>query len=383
MAASKAFAKGSAANERREYAAAMVSYRTATSLWERSGYRGHDYVAALINLANCANVLRDPQIAVTFAERAFAVFGSDAKEGTDGLRLRIECLSARGNALSMLGRPTEAIASYDQLLPLAKRAGDSPGISRALTCLALECQFTGEFERGLLYLQQAESLGAKASTSSELLTRQSFILETRARLQSCLGDFNAALSCFRAMLDIEERLHGHQSERVAVALTLMGATQVQVGNPHAALATLDSAAPILQSLGLANTLSMADVYFLRGCLLGEPGMPLEHALDQYQRALAIRRALLPPNHPNIASLHTRIAAIHQLTGRHAAADAETAAAKTISRRSQTACAGPGCTKKLRSDGKPLDVCINQLPLHVLLREGLSDRRLEGWPQGGV
>ena len=54
---------------------------------------------------------------------------------------------------------------------------------------------------------------------------------------------------------------------------------------------------------------------------------------------------------------TKIAEVNRRLGRGSAADAAVSEHTALSRRSQIACAGPGCRRKLREDGAPLDVCV--------------------------
>ena len=64
-----------------------------------------------------------------------------------------------------------------------------------------------------------------------------------------------------------------------------------------------------------------------------------------------------PGSPSIGSALRTLAVAQSQLGITAAAATAISAATVVGRRSQTACAGPDCERKLREDGAPLDVCI--------------------------
>ena len=82
----------------------------------------------------------------------------------------------------------------------------------------------------------------------------------------------------------------------------------------------------------------------------------EPALGYFERALAIRRALLPPDHPDIGASLTSLAWITEHLGKEGGAEFALAAL-AVNRRSQTLCANSGCVRRVREDGAPLDVCV--------------------------
>ena len=84
----------------------------------------------------------------------------------------------------------------------------------------------------------------------------------------------------------------------------------------------------------------------------------DEALTHFRRVLDVRKRLLPPGHVMIAAALQGIEHTLSCLGLTAGAADAGAAAAGMMRRSQCACAGPGCTRKLREDGAPLDVCVN-------------------------
>ena len=83
----------------------------------------------------------------------------------------------------------------------------------------------------------------------------------------------------------------------------------------------------------------------------------EGSLDSFQGALGIFRRNLPPDHPIIGIALKGVARAQQHLQRPAEAAVSQQAGQAVVRRSQTRCAGPKCTRKLREDGAPLDVCV--------------------------
>ena len=123
-----------------------------------------------------------------------------------------------------------------------------------------------------------------------------------------------------------------------------------------AIASIESALSILESLSLKDGTRFAASTLARG--------RIHFAQDQHAQApndfrlcLSLYRKLMPPCHPSIARLLSGIAAVLSKLGRDAEAETFLDEAAALKRRSQTACSGPGCPRKLREDGAPLDVCV--------------------------
>ena len=81
------------------------------------------------------------------------------------------------------------------------------------------------------------------------------------------------------------------------------------------------------------------------------------SLEWHERTLTIFRRLLPPDHPDIARTLAKIGGVNKRLGETGASEAARKEALLIGRRSQTACAGPGCQRRQREDGTPLTVCV--------------------------
>ena len=106
------------------------------------------------------------------------------------------------------------------------------------------------------------------------------------------------------------------------------------------------------------------------------------ALTIYNRILCILRKRLSPDHPKIATLLRAIGRVRRATGDTSLAAEADSAATAIEHRSQSLCAGPGCTRRLREDGTPLPVCTGCNRTHYCsVACQAADWRREGGHKG--
>ena len=105
-----------------------------------------------------------------------------------------------------------------------------------------------------------------------------------------------------------------------------------------------------------NYIDYSNAIDQHGRILAAQGLH-ERALVDFRHCLALRLKLLPPSHPFLASAHYRIASALDSLSRGPEAIAAREAGDSVFRRSQVACAGPGCKLRMRTDGAPLDVCV--------------------------
>ena len=106
---------------------------------------------------------------------------------------------------------------------------------------------------------------------------------------------------------------------------------------------------------MENTAAFASACSFLGYFLLNNSQPAE-ALSHLTRALELQRKLLPPDHPEIADTLHKIALANGHLGNAAAATQAAAASSAVERRSQSRCAGPGCTRNVKPDGRPLEQC---------------------------
>ena len=120
---------------------------------------------------------------------------------------------------------------------------------------------------------------------------------------------------------------------------------------------VETALSILEDGGWSVTTDFADAVRSRGSIFDAQG-DLEQALGCFQRCLLLRRKLLPPDHRNINVALLLVSDMLTGLGRDAEAQEAMGESTALRRRSQADCAGPGCERRLRPDGAPLDVCNN-------------------------
>ena len=112
----------------------------------------------------------------------------------------------------------------------------------------------------------------------------------------------------------------------------------------------------MQKLGPADPAGVATTTMNIGVVYFKQGKYAE-ALKNFDAGRALLMQYLPPDHPQLEWCFQLTSNANFLLGNEAAASATGALAKAAARRSQTQCAGPDCTSKLREDGAPLDVCV--------------------------
>ena len=102
-----------------------------------------------------------------------------------------------------------------------------------------------------------------------------------------------------------------------------------------------------------------DVHFRFGELATKQGRHRD-ALTSFELSLVLRRRFFSADHPLIYSSLASIGAARSALGMPDEARLSQKAAANCLRRSQTHCAGPGCTLQQRPDGAPLDQCAGCL-----------------------
>ena len=257
-----------------------------------------------------------------------------------------------------MGRTTEAIAAFQEALPLYRRAGNREGEIKVLIGLGDRMAFVGEVDRGLSCYEQAESLARTATM---------FPKSQRARWDAsiCMGKGNChlragrhaeALTFFTQHLELDKRLPGGDSAVLAVAMMNIASAQAALGRPELAVASYKGAIDRMERRGLTNSESFAMAEVNLGCVLLGVGSP-KLALRHMERGFAIYRSVLPPSHPSIADTMKNVARAQVALGNFGGATELFKAGVSLGRRSQTQCSGPDCKRTMRHDGEPLDVCV--------------------------
>ena len=155
---------------------------------------------------------------------------------------------------------------------------------------------------------------------------------------------------------LTQRRLGARSREMALALCGEAVAMQAAGDTPGALALFQEAYNLLEDNARQCSCEFASVCSYLGIIAYEKG-DHEETLRYCKRALACGRDILSPSHLNLAGAHEIITNYHTALGHRSAAAAARHAASSIVRRSQVACAGPGCKRRLRENGAPLDVCV--------------------------
>ena len=146
--------------------------------------------------------------------------------------------------------------------------------------------------------------------------------------------------------------------KIASCVAALAHSSLLLGEPAVATEYIERARALYERLGMHCTSEMTTVLLTAGEILMFEGGRAELANEQLERCLAMRMDLLPPDHPSLGAVYYLLAQCNTMRGKCSAATAAEDAALSIGRRSQTHCAGPGCERRQRPDGAPLDVCVN-------------------------
>ena len=148
------------------------------------------------------------------------------------------------------------------------------------------------------------------------------------------------------------------SERLA-ALAWIGIADCQyhARDFQSALDSCGNATRLFRGMGEStSSLVFASLELAKGSVEEARGR-LADALLHFERAAAIFSKVLPPTHPRFGEMMGQFSRLHRTLGNPIEADRAEKVSISIARRSQVACVGPGCVRRLREDGAPLDVCI--------------------------
>ena len=167
------------------------------------------------------------------------------------------CTNA-GLALAAMSRITEAVAFFQEALPLYESSGDEYRIANCLVNLAIQYQTTGQHELGLQILQRASQLLSStpqlAAHSAEAMLG---ITNSRAVHFRALDRQEEAAACFQPAVAQSELLYGALSAQTAFALVAI-ANFLLKSDPNAALEYALRASATTAACGLADTAGDAE-----------------------------------------------------------------------------------------------------------------------------
>ena len=268
------------------------------------------------------------------------------------------CKLMVGDVYSQLGATTQAIAALEESLELSRLSGDDSGSAQALVSLSVHYKYTGQQERGLHALQEAGALYKTLEDSEEVREKVCTLTAVTGLVLQDLGRHDEALATLEKRYALALSHFGEQSTGVAKALMDIASAHFLVGSLEAAIKYNQRAEAVFDALGQHNTRPYSSLLMGIGITLYAQ-LKVADALSYWERCLAIQRRFLHPEDPQLASVLGLISQAHTSLGRHTTTKAAAVRSEeeALKRRSQIACAGPDCDRKLRKDGAPVDVCV--------------------------
>ena len=363
-AASRALVASHVAFLKRDWRETITCAEKAVKLLDVAGHHATGDVAeALLLIVGAYEQLAEYPATLAAGERAVeaarAVGASGRANAKQSEILLGRCEIALGRCYQgYAGRTTEAIALLEHALVCFQEHSNEHTVM-ALIELACPYHFSGQSERGLRSLERAEVMcGSLPRGTKDRPLLQIKISTQMAVILASTGNFAGAIVKYRDALSMTDLVAGKNSALSAVTWSNLGAAQVELHHFSDAAESYSRAISLAERHGLQAGFF---TFFLRGVgYVNEAQGNLRKAADFYERCLAIRRKILPPDHPDIASVMADLGRVNTALGDHAAADAVLSESISITRRSQVACAGPACVRKMREDGAPLDQCAGCL-----------------------
>ena len=247
----------------------------------------------------------------------------DLRNGVALLAVRVGALEGRGGILNMLGQHEDTFRS----LTLAEEAliRHDPGSS----------------------FDALDSAGRWRSLCTNLCD----VLMSLGRIENAIGNAHRAVTYAKKSTPPGKPSPIAASSFQRLAIALFRAELIDDCNNAIA-----EALSCVERGGGAGTYLHADMLSVAGTLLISQERAAE-ALPVLERALVMVKACMPtaPDHALLQRVLAGIAFARRKCGM--SADEAESSVHAVLRRSQLACAGPGCERKLQEDGTPLDVCV--------------------------
>ena len=356
--------KGEAASGRQDSLNAIPLYCSVLLTCYRAGYRGLPYIGALAALAKCYNDVDDPENSLPVVDTAIDAL-AELEYSEEVLLVWFNCEHLRGIALMRLARTTEAIASLELALSYAERGGSVMNVIRSLIDLVNALFSTGDFDKCMRFLQRAEALCVRDNMNeTDYADYHRIILTRRGKSLDGLHRYSEALECLSTVLALEKTIFGPLSSQVGDTLQLMASVYGNQRDLIAAFEANAAAIHIYECCGEINTLSHSTSLTFSSFLLISSGRAEQAGLP-LERCLAIERKLLPPKHPMLAYSLALLADVYIKLGRTAEAAQLMTESTMLLRRV------PPAAPRRRAPRR-----VRQVPVHLLLRQGVPDRGLE-------
>ena len=277
-------ARGDAERRTSNYAEALSSYRAAVNLQPSEGT-----AAALVSIARVYVEQQDISNAADNSEQALAA----ARKQSDR-RIESAALTARGQALFLQSKDTDATRDFNEALELAQSEGDRRGVAAALEGLANAEADNGRLRSAADHLEQAETLWrAIGDVHNEIVDSN-----VRALAMDMMGNRAGALRIHRTAAQLFERMGDRR--RTAAAIGNVGESYIALNQPRIGLAYVERSVAQFQALHLnggrfqgllllclAHQALGETAAALRDCRSAADAVPL--LLDPRQSSIASRR----------------------------------------------------------------------------------------------
>ena len=302
------------------------------------------------------------QSAKTYANKSLDII-RPLDHGDHGvLRQHGVCQFTLSELRLLLGRTSEEILGMEAALACFSGVHEDCAneTHTTLACLVSAYQHSGQLELALASLIKAEAfLLSHKSEMSKSEARSAELLRKKASLLFDMGRMEESFELFKTSLAHLESIHGKQNEQIADLLAAWGSRQLRAGQLTEAKATIRREMAIRDKLGLEVTVPHGYSIANLALTLASIGGRDTAARDLFTHGLRLLRKLLPPDHGKIAQVLNAIADLKRRMGDESAITTAEEA-RAVERRSQTNCAGPGCTRRVRPDDAPLDQCAGCL-----------------------
>jgi len=179
-----------------------------------NGFRAAD---AYLSAASLARTQYAPEQAAPLFEAALKLLTDDDDER------RVQALHDQGDVLVALGRTSEALGAFEDMLRLARRSGKTAKVGAAHSRIGRVFRQTGRLDEAQKHLQRALEAFEAVADERGVAGAQ----DDLGRLAWMRGDFEVALREMRAAFDLRKQLADARS--IAVSLNNIGAVCLDRG----------------------------------------------------------------------------------------------------------------------------------------------------------